>query len=98
MKKQSWFFQLRMWFQAATRSINNDMSTEEWSAAFENREPEPDVVIFWRWVYFEIGFNRIACKIFGHDLIDEGFGNPESGCIDISCQRCGWGPGVQWLY
>jgi hypothetical protein len=30
------------------------------------------------------------CSKVGHKLIDEGYANPESGCIDMVCQRCGW--------
>ena len=40
----------------------------------------------------------VVCQVRGHDLVDEGYGNPESGCIDVCCKRCGWSAGRVWLY
>ena len=34
---------------------------------------------------------RLLCKLWGHRLIDESYGNPETGCIDMYCERCDWG-------
>lgn len=42
--------------------------------------------------------SRIVCFIYGHDLHDDGFAGPDSGCIDINCHRCGAGEGRRWLY
>lgn len=41
---------------------------------------------------------RALCRLRGHKLEDHGYGNPDSGCIDIVCVRCGWSAGRQWLY
>lgn len=30
----------------------------------------------------------IVCVVRDHDLVDDGYGTPESGCIDLSCRRC----------
>ena len=38
------------------------------------------------------------CIINGHQLEDEGCSGPESGCIDLTCQRCGYSPGKVILY
>lgn len=31
-----------------------------------------------------------ACERRGHKIVDESYGNPESGVIAMSCIRCGW--------
>lgn len=31
---------------------------------------------------------RIVCKVIGHDLEDQGYGTPETGCIHVVCNRC----------
>ena len=41
---------------------------------------------------------RLACWVLGHDDEDQGWGSPESGCIDIVCARCGRSFGRTWLY
>lgn len=38
------------------------------------------------------------CNVVGHDIVDEGYAGPDSGCIDLVCKRCGWGPGKVTLY
>jgi len=40
----------------------------------------------------------LVCAVRGHDLEDEGYANPESGCIDMVCQRCGYSYGRVVLY
>lgn len=30
------------------------------------------------------------CEWLGHKIEDHSYGNPESGCIDLQCERCGW--------
>jgi len=41
----------------------------------------------------------LPCLVHGdHDLVDEGWGNPESGCIAVTCQRCGYAYPTHWLY
>jgi hypothetical protein len=35
---------------------------------------------------------RVAwCAAFGHTIVDESYGGPDSGCMAGSCSRCGWG-------
>lgn len=43
-------------------------------------------------------WSRAVCKLKGHRWVDESFAEPDSGCIDMSCSRCGYSPGVHWLY
>ncbi len=31
----------------------------------------------------------LICKYRGHDIVDQGHGGPESGCMDHECLRCG---------
>ena len=40
----------------------------------------------------------VACFFRGHDQVDEGFGDPECGCIAIECRRCGYVWPTKWLY
>ena len=40
----------------------------------------------------------IVCAVRDHDLEDEGYANPESGCIHMVCQRCGYSYGRVVLY
>jgi hypothetical protein len=43
--------------------------------------------------------DKVREAICKHDqLADNGFANGESGCIDISCGRCGYTAGRTWLY
>lgn len=30
------------------------------------------------------------CRRFNHDLEDDSYGGPESGCVSLHCKRCGW--------
>lgn len=39
-----------------------------------------------------------GCLLLGHDLQDDGYGTPETGCIDINCHRCGRSFGRTVLY
>lgn len=32
---------------------------------------------------------RICDKV-GHKIVDESYGNPDSGAISMYCRRCGW--------
>lgn len=41
---------------------------------------------------------ELTCKVIGHDLHDDGWAGPDSGCIDVNCHRCGWSTGKKWLY
>lgn len=34
-------------------------------------------------------FLRMDCKFTGHSIVDDSYGGPESGCIDLSCEHCG---------
>jgi hypothetical protein len=34
----------------------------------------------------------------GHDFTDDGWAGLDSGCIDLRCETCGFGPGRVWLY
>jgi hypothetical protein len=44
-------------------------------------------------------FRRVShCWLRGHDPEDQGYANPECGCIDMVCRRCGAGLGKHWLY
>jgi hypothetical protein len=42
--------------------------------------------------------NRVICRAFDHDLADEGYATPEHGCIQMTCQRCGYAYPTTWLY
>jgi len=37
------------------------------------------------------------CWLVGHSLIEEGFANPDSGYMGLTCTRCGWHKG-SYLY
>ena len=43
------------------------------------------VMVEVKWV-----INTKICEWQGHELVDEGYAGPDSGCIDIVCRRCGW--------
>lgn len=30
------------------------------------------------------------CDQVGHRIVDEGYGGPDHGCVDLHCLRCGW--------
>ena len=41
----------------------------------------------------------LPCVITGHhDLVDDGYATPDSGCIRMGCDRCGWSWPTTWLY
>lgn len=62
-------------------------------------EPMPRFILI-RYICFRIAtFARaLHCRISGHDLVDEGFAGPDSGCIEMVCKRCGYCYPTQWLY
>lgn len=73
---------------------------EEWEwyyTATRMMNQKPNVFEFIR-IQVESFIRSLRCRIFEHDLVDEGFATPDSGCIDIVCQRCGWSAGRKWLY
>lgn len=35
-------------------------------------------------------FNLTICHFKGHALMDDSYGGPDSGCIDLTCTRCGY--------
>lgn len=74
------------WYCAAT----------EMTKAFDSKA-KPNVLEFIQ-IYGESFLRSLYCRLTDHDLIDEGFATPDSGCIDIVCKRCGWSAGRQWLY
>jgi len=39
-----------------------------------------------------------VCKLKGHDLVDNGYATPDSGCIQMDCNRCGYSWPTHWLY
>ena len=45
-----------------------------------------------------IRISWLWCKVFGHNLVDEGYATPDSGCIAVVCKRCGQSWGRTWLY
>ena len=52
--------------------------------------------IVWR---IRAAVGAVMCAISDdHNLIDEGYGTPESGCIDMRCDRCGYSFRTHWLY
>jgi hypothetical protein len=42
--------------------------------------------------------NFFYCISHGHNFVDRGYAGPDSGCIDMVCQRCGYDAGTTWLY
>lgn len=43
------------------------------------------------WVNVRMLAGAAVCKVRGHAWVDNGYGGPESGCIDMHCTRCGHG-------
>lgn len=39
-----------------------------------------------------------VCAVRGHRVVDVGHAGPESGCIDLVCERCGYSHGRTYLY
>lgn len=62
---------------------------------YENKKP--NVVVFAVEVLQSLRA-CVVCRVRGHDLIDEGYASPESGCIEITCKRCGHSYGRHYLY
>ena len=46
------------------------------------------VVYIFLFVYY-IAIARTLCGLFGHSIVDESYGNEESGAVDMYCKRCG---------
>jgi len=42
----------------------------------------------WCWLF--IARDIIVCEAWGHDMVGEGYGTPDSGCDAGYCRRCGW--------
>lgn len=43
-------------------------------------------------------YDITMCRYFGHKWIDEGSAGPESGYIEMSCNRCGFSHDRVYLY
>lgn len=39
---------------------------------------------------FKYKYWDLVCKLKGHDWVDNSYGNPETGCIEMECKRCGY--------
>lgn len=49
--------------------------------------------------YFIKGmYRRLVCAVVGHDMHDDGYAGPDSGCVDVNCHRCGYSAGRHYLY
>jgi hypothetical protein len=49
-------------------------------------------------MYLRPFMQRAICSVLDHDLVDMGYGGPDSGTIDIRCRRCGYSAGYAVLY
>lgn len=52
---------------------------------------------FNRW-YISFFPKVLVCSIRGHKLVDCGYATPDSGCIQMMCNRCGYTYPTHWLY
>lgn len=43
----------------------------------------------WAWAYYTVVINTF-CRWKGHDIVDESYGGPDSGCMAGYCKRCGF--------
>lgn len=41
------------------------------------------------WAYARGMGGMLVCRVRGHVWVDNSYGGPESGCIDMHCARCG---------
>lgn len=57
--------------------------------------PRSWVILTWR---LPTVLRAFRCLLLDHDLRDDGYGTPETGCIDINCHRCGRSYGRTVLY
>ena len=76
-------------------SYNDDLFAEE---AYRGRKLPKFYSIIW---FKDIILNIIMiiyCSCFGHKWADEGRATPECGYIDMTCQRCGFSHGIEYLY
>jgi hypothetical protein len=47
------------------------------------------------WLYHQTSvvqsiFTALHCEWSGHELVDNSYGGPDSGCMAMHCSRCGW--------
>lgn len=49
----------------------------------------PTFVVLWANACMLAGM--VICKVRGHAWVDNSYGGPESGCVDMHCTRCGHG-------
>lgn len=76
----------------------NDLINDYGIARYcEGMKPMHAAWVAWRNMSLQLWL-MFVCRVRGHDFADDGFGGPECGCIDIRCQRCGFGYGRHWLY
>ena len=47
------------------------------------------------WAYVTGWAAMLVCRMRGHAWVDNSYGGPESGCVDMHCARCGHGHFVQ---
>jgi hypothetical protein len=60
------------------------------SVGYTQEEAEAEANHLWHYTDLISTYLRRLCKQHGHKFIDESYGNPEHGCIAMSCSRCGW--------
>lgn len=51
------------------------------------RRNVPAFMVLWACVCGYVG--AAVCKVRGHAWVDNSYGGPESGCVDVYCARCG---------
>lgn len=42
------------------------------------------------WALIEYVIRCAICKRYGHKIVDESYGGPETGCVSLHCTRCGF--------
>jgi hypothetical protein len=55
----------------------------------EENPDKPRHLIFYIIGALPLSITPLICKWKGHDIVDRGYGGPDSGCMDHECRRCG---------
>lgn len=76
-------------FAAYVKSVANDVGYDRYFDGGKKWNP---------WVCYPVALWTIVkqlktltkCKIYGHDMVDNSYAGPDTGCVDLACTRCGW--------
>ncbi|MCY1300615.1 hypothetical protein D9M69_534600 [compost metagenome] len=87
---------MKAWIANLRAALDAELEFLSMSASYATRGGRGYRLLY-AWYVAQLPFDllhRLAmsnqCAMRGHAIEDHSYGGPESGCVDLQCERCGW--------